>query len=80
MASQASSPIRATVAGNIRAARAAAGLTQRQLAARVNGVDSLAVSRWERAAMLPRPENFAALAAALGRDIAWFYTDHEAAA
>lgn len=64
------------MAANIRHARDRKGLTQRELAARVNGVDSLAVSRWERAVAIPSEENFAALCEVLGRDYAWFYTDH----
>lgn len=69
--------IAATVGGNIRAARAAAGLTQKQLGAMVNDSDGMAVSRWERAVNHPSHENLIALASALGLDIAWFYTDHD---
>lgn len=70
------------VAANVRQVRDELGLTQRELAARVNGVDSLAVSRWERGHSVPALENLLALCRESGRDAAWFYTDHseEAAA
>lgn len=77
MTSQASKDLWTIVAANIKDARAAKHLTQRQLAALVNNVDSLAVSRWERGVSLPNRENFEALAAALDRDVAWFYTEHD---
>ncbi|TXH49116.1 MAG: XRE family transcriptional regulator [Desulfurellales bacterium] len=64
------------VAKNIKAARADLGLTQRQLADAVNGLDALAVSRWERGVSLPSRDNFQALAAVTGREVAWFYTEH----
>jgi transcriptional regulator with XRE-family HTH domain len=64
------------LARNIRIAREAKDWTQRELASRVNGLDSLAVSRWERAVSVPRQENLQALAEATGQPLAWFYTDH----
>ena len=76
MTSQATKDLKVTVAENVRSARKAAGLTQRELAGRVNDVDALAVSRWERGTSIPNPTNLAALADALGRDVGWFYTDH----
>lgn len=66
------------MAENIRAARSSKGFTQRALAEVVNDVDRLAVYRWEAGLVLPSKENFAALAVALGHEIAWFYTDHSA--
>jgi transcriptional regulator with XRE-family HTH domain len=63
------------VGGNIKLARAGKELTQRQLASKVNGVDALAVSRWERGVSMPRPENLMALAEALDREVAWFYSE-----
>lgn len=65
------------LAENIRSARRDQNLTQRQLAAMVNGVDPQAVSRWERAESVPLPEHLTALAVVLGRDYGWLYTDHE---
>jgi transcriptional regulator with XRE-family HTH domain len=62
------------VARNIRAARLAAQLTQRQLAD-VVGVETMAVSRWERAWHRPKDEHIMAIAQATGQDVAWFYTD-----
>jgi len=78
MASQVTGQIRTTVAGNIRAARLAADLTQRRLAEAM-GVDQMLVSKWERGLHSPSEENFAALAEALRRDRAWFYMDHTTA-
>jgi len=77
MSSQAPGHIKLIVARNIREARDARGLTQRELGALVNGMDGLAVSRWERGKVLPSTQSLTALATALGVDAAWFYTDHE---
>lgn len=75
MASQVAKDRKTILAQNIRAARDLAGWTQRELAARI-GVDTLAVSRWERAVAVPTDENLAALCEVLARDYAWFHTDH----
>ena len=77
MSRQATRHIKSIVGGNIRSARDASGLTQRELGARVNDMDSINVSRWERAQVMPSAASMVALAEALGRDVAWFYTDHE---
>lgn len=79
MPSQAPSQPRTILAANVLRSRLAAGLTQRQLANLID-VDSQQVSKWERAAHRPSDENLAALSQALGRSIAWFYTDHARAA
>lgn len=79
MTNQAPGNLKATVAGNIRAARDVAGLRQRDLAERLD-VDPMLVSKWERGVHTPGAKHFAALALALGQPIAWFYTDHEEAA
>jgi transcriptional regulator with XRE-family HTH domain len=76
MTSQATKDAGTILAANIRLAREAKGWTQRELAARVNGLDALAVSRWERAVAVPRQDNLQALAEATSRTLAWFYTDH----
>lgn len=77
MSRQATRHIKSIVGGNIRVARDAAGLTQRQLGALVNDMDSINVSRWERGQVMPSPGSLVALAEALGQPVAWFYTDHE---
>lgn len=59
------------IGANLRAARNGAGLTQRQLAERI-GTDSFQVSRWERGANRPQDATLAALADALGVDLAAF--------
>lgn len=69
----------AVVAANIRAARLQAGLTQRQLAAKLDK-DGSDVSRWERGVAHPRRGHLALLALALGRPVEWFYTGHPAPA
>lgn len=77
MRMQANRQIKTILAENIEAARKAKGLTRRALAAQVNDVDPLAIYRWERAEVMPNAANMQALADALGRDVSWFYTDHE---
>lgn len=74
--SRASTSLSATVAANIAAARKARGLTQRELADQINGIESMSVSRWERGEHRPSLENLVALADVLGHKVAWFYTDH----
>jgi transcriptional regulator with XRE-family HTH domain len=75
MASQVSRQIGA----NLKAARKAHGLTQRQLAERI-GTDSFQISRWERGANRPQDETLHALSAALGMRLADFYAEAEEAA
>jgi transcriptional regulator with XRE-family HTH domain len=68
----------ATVARNIRSAREARGLKQRELARLLNEEsDAMLVSRWERGANRPSFENLVRLSEVLGHDLAWFHTDHE---
>lgn len=76
----ASSALAATIGENLRAARKAAGLTQRELALRLGRGDVMAVSRWERAEHRPSDANLIALAEALELPVAWFVTDHESVA
>lgn len=76
MSRQATRHIKSIVGDNIRAARDEAGLTQRQLGALVNDMDSINVSRWERGQVLPSSVSLMALADALKQPVAWFYTDH----
>jgi HTH-type transcriptional regulator, cell division transcriptional repressor len=78
MSSQVSKQIELVVAANVRSARDEAGLTQSQLAATL-GVESVTVSRWERAQNTPSGDRLVALANALGVTPAWLYTDHTAA-
>lgn len=79
-ASRATGRLATTVGANIKAAREAMGLTQRQLADLVNGVDSMAVSRWERGMHRPTDDNLFALADVLDQDPGWFYAEHHRAA
>lgn len=65
------------VGANIKRQRLAMGMTQREFAAAVNGLDTLAISRWERGVSLPRQDNLQALAQVTGREVAWFYKDRE---
>lgn len=78
MTSQAPRQLKMIVAENIATARRDKGLTQRQLAEAV-GTEGFAVSRWERATVSPSTMYLAAIAKALGREFAWFYTDHSPA-
>jgi transcriptional regulator with XRE-family HTH domain len=66
------------LATNLRRARHLAGFSQRELAARAD-VDPQQISKWERGAITPSTENLAAIASALGRDLSWFFVEHEAA-
>lgn len=61
---------------NVRKARRARGLTQGQLAARVGLNSNMAVSRWETGRGKPSTATLVRLGEVLGRDVAWFYTDH----
>jgi transcriptional regulator with XRE-family HTH domain len=62
---------------NVRAARAAAGLTQEQLARAAN-VSLRTVAGWESGEIrLPDDANWYALADALRKDPAWFIQRHE---
>lgn len=70
MASQVSRQIGA----NLRSARQAAGLTQRQLAEKI-GTDSFQISRWERGANRPQDETLHALIEALGISLAQVYAE-----
>jgi transcriptional regulator with XRE-family HTH domain len=54
------------------------GLTQRELA-RALDVEQVNVSRWEREAATPRPENLRAIAKLAKKPIAWFYEERQAA-
>lgn len=61
---------------NLRAAREAAGLTQRDLAAQLGGkVDTQYVSNWERGVYRPNDQYLVKLAEVLGYEVAWFYGD-----
>lgn len=47
---------------------------------RLAEIDPQQISKWERGVHQPSDESLAAIAAALARDITWFYVDHEKAA
>lgn len=64
---------RERIGKRIRQAREAKGLTQAGLARLLpDTIDGPSVSRWERGKVQPGPDNFEALAAALGVDVAYF--------
>lgn len=78
-ASSATGRLAAIIGTNIRSRREAAGLTQRELAQRLEGVDTtMTVSRWERGAHAPSGENLEALADALGIEVADLYRERVA--
>lgn len=62
---------------NITAARAFAGMSQRQLADAI-GVPRPVISSWENGRHEPRRETRDRLAAVLGKPVWWFYRDHTA--
>lgn len=70
------SSVRPDIGSRIREARNAAGLTQVQLA-ECTGQAERTVQAWEANTRTPRMAGLLAIAAATGRDVAWFYTDHE---
>lgn len=72
MPSQVARHLKPTVAANIKHARAQAGLTQAELARRVER-DVINVSRWERGRVMPSLESLIALASVLGVSVEWFY-------
>lgn len=76
MQSQASRHIKSIVARNLRAARAARGMTQRELAHALE-TDAMSVSRWERARVMPNLANLTALSAALDVPVDWLLTHEE---
>jgi len=80
MSSQVHRHTKSIVAENIKAARDAKGLKQREVAVAL-GMDSISVSRWERGKSLPDPvATMPRLAELLGVDVGWIYTDHERSA
>lgn len=71
------SPLASTIGRNIRAARQARGLNQRELAREVSDTTSnQQVSDWERGATRPSDTSLLRLAAILGHPYAWFVVDH----
>lgn len=79
MTNHANRQIVSTIADNIRVARQECGLTQRELAAALN-VDSMYVSRWERAVVTPAYTNLVRVAEALDRPVEWFFVNRSEAA
>lgn len=74
--SQTPSRLTTLIAANLKAARAASGMTQLQLANAAH-CDPDQVSKWERARLRPSDANLAALAHALDMAIADFYVENE---
>lgn len=71
------SPIKGLVGRNLQRARLEAGLTQSQLARDSDIADPQNISKWERGIYMPADESLLAMAEVLGRNLAWFYTDHD---
>jgi transcriptional regulator with XRE-family HTH domain len=63
------------VGENLRFARLAHGLSQRDIAVKL-GIESFQVSRWERGKHRPSDASLIQLADLLDRDVGWFYADH----
>lgn len=64
---------------NIKTARLAAGLSQRQLAIKVGVGDVASVSRWELGKQEPRGKTLTRLAEVLEKSVDWFHQDHSEA-
>ena len=73
MASQVPRQIKTTIGLNLKAARDAQGLTQREVAHAL-GIDSFQVSRWELGKVRPSDETLVRLAEVLGLDYAEFFS------
>lgn len=67
-----------SVGDRIRQRRTALGLTQLELASRLD-LDSMSVSRWERGVVVPRPETVVRIADALGVEVRWLITGDDVA-
>lgn len=78
--SNASPGLAATFGANLRAARKARGMKQRELAEAMGLKDFMAISRWERGEHRPKDENLIALCEALDISVASLYEIHEQAA
>jgi transcriptional regulator with XRE-family HTH domain len=73
---QAPRHIKEIVASNIASERERLGLSRRAFGQLIDA-DQMLVYKWERGLHRPSDENMAALAEKTGRDLSWFYTDHE---
>lgn len=63
------------LAANIKQAMAEREVTVDALAAEL-GISPRLLQKWRAGDTQPRHDNLARLGFALGRDVAWFYTDH----
>jgi len=63
------------IGANIRTAREARGLSQRQLGLLLK-VDGAVISRWERGAVSPTMRYMIELARVCEHDLSWFYAAH----
>lgn len=63
------------VGRNIRQARLDAGLTQQQLAYKINSSSGMRISNWELGYNRPSDENLQLLCDVFDRDPGWFFTD-----
>lgn len=68
--------LKALVGGNIASAREALRWSQVELARQIGVSDPQRVSKWERGIYMPSTDALTGLASALGKDLAWFFTDH----
>lgn len=64
---------------NIARRRAELKLSRRGLAVEL-GTDQTLIFKWERGQHRPSDHYLAELSRVMGRDVGWFYTDHEQAA
>jgi transcriptional regulator with XRE-family HTH domain len=69
--------LKALVGRNIATAREDKGWSQVELANRSGVNDAQRVSKWERGIYMPSTDALTGLASALGKDLGWFFTDHD---
>lgn len=68
--------IKRRISANIALAIEQEGITVAEVARRIEGHER-AVRRWRNGEGAPDVESLAKLAMVLGRDLNWFYTDHD---
>lgn len=79
MKRQAATQLKTTIGLNLRAARTAQHLTQRELAQALD-TDAFQVSRWEVGRIRPSDATLIRMAEVLGVEYAWLLTEQEQAA
>lgn len=67
--------IKQIIGQNIRARRDELGFSRAKVAQEM-GIEPILIYKWERGQHRPADHNLTAIAGILGREVVWFYTDH----